>query len=527
MSDALLALSIGPHELRAVQVASRRAGAPVTATATESLASAEEADAFDGRFEISRVEAAARRVLDRDDIDAERLVIGLSDTAALLRRTELPVAARGPLRDAAGLGVEELLSYPLDEAIFDVVELGRRDDDELRWVDALVVAVRSSIVEDLHAMCARLDVRLERVDLLPSSVGVSAGSERSAAVVEVEEDHTDVAIFDGDGLVFARTLAVGLGASGASMAAELEAHIQAITGQVHEVRHDEHDTGADRDLAAVAEAVRRALEHYTRTTGDPLPARVILLGARGSTAGLPDALDRALETINGHVEVAIGAPPTAFVADDWLSHAAAYGLTVGRTGRAFDLRAEGARRRRGRVQRLVVGLAAAAVVAVVACQHTLGARDRLVDLEARVDADQQAVVAVQTQVDDFGDLRDDADDVSRRAGQVEVLERAVLDLAGVTRQVAASMPDDSYLLALRLERLRDGVVPAEFGADDATASFSLTGVTADLGGVGRWLRVLETTKPFEGVWLSQSAHGPLGTDEVDATLFVVDGGVAP
>ena len=65
---------------------------------------------------------AVRRVLDRDDIDAERLVIGLSDTAALLRRTELPVAARGPLRDAAGLGVEELLSYPLDEAIFDVVE---------------------------------------------------------------------------------------------------------------------------------------------------------------------------------------------------------------------------------------------------------------------------------------------------------------------------------------------------------------------------------------------------------------------
>ena len=89
------------------------------------------------------------------------------------------------------------------------------------------------------------------------------------------------------------------------------------------------------------------------------------------------------------------------------------------------------------------------------------------------------------------------------------------------------MPDDSYLLALRLERLRDGVVPAEFGADDATASFSLTGVTADLDGVGRWLRVLETTEPFEGVWLSQSAHGPLGTDDVDATLFVVDGGVAP
>ncbi len=138
-------------------------------------------------------------------------------------------------------------------------------------------------------------------------------------------------------------------------------------------------------------------------------------------------------------------------------------------------------------------------------------------------AEEAGTLAIANQLAEYEPLRNEADDLGAFATTVDAVLVERLDMVGVVREIASSMPTDSYLLSLQVRRTEPGETSVGYGGTDNVAVFSTSGVTEDLGGIADWLDDVDDAAPLDGLWLSQSAYGPLGASETEGTLFVIEG----
>jgi hypothetical protein len=87
------------------------------------------------------------------------------------------------------------------------------------------------------------------------------------------------------------------------------------------------------------------------------------------------------------------------------------------------------------------------------------------------------------------------------------------------------MPEDTFLVSLRLNRTTPGELPTGYTGPDPVATINISGVAADLDGVGRWMQDVDDVAAIDGLWLTQTAFGPVNDTEQVAAVFTVDGAV--
>ncbi len=544
-------------ELSAVECRRRRGKGPIIVRAGRSPLAAgvvEHGEIVDG----PAFSEALRQLWRKHGFRSRNVVLGLDGRTTVIRQAELPALSSTELAQAAAYEIDELLSFPLDEAVLSTLELERREFGEREVVRTITVAASEDGLLAIHGAVKDAGLRLVSTELVASwllaAVGrsddqddthgqpsqrddVVVASNHSAndsaddldLVVHITSTTTLVAVGNERGLAFSRVITAGVNAGATSLSDELEMELALLAGYT-EAPEDPETMAADRPAAGIAtvvEGVRRTVQYF-RDEVDRRPiGRLLLCGpqsdvgglASGLTASIPDA--RVLRLDLSGFAADIDHPSTYDAAAS-----VAIATTAG-TGpqHRFDLTPHATRERRAARHRIAIGAVAAALIVPPLTADALDRRAMLEDEQALAAATQVAVDGLRADLVALEPALQLEAEAQRATARVNDLRRLNLGFEPLVQQVAETMPDDTFLISLSLGRAANGELPTGYTGDPPPATITLTGVASDLDGVGRWLQTVDDVSAIDGLWLTQSAVGPYGATDQIATVFTVDGAV--
>lgn len=457
---------------------------------------------------------------------SKRVQLVIDGRLAVIRRTELPSLGAAQLRKAASYDIAELLSYPIADALFDVDEIEQFDRDGTMWAKALVVAVKESTLLELGEAVIDAGLKLIGTDLAAEALarGVDDGEQGDApdlpvAILDCEDATTNIVIRDRSGVLFARTLGVGVGESTISMADELESALAQLSG-------GDNDTGgsssASAGVSTVVESIRRTLNYYNAELDDRVIHRVSVAGARGQAPGLLAALENTLD-IPANSSISAATWPNGMAIHGFETPIGAAIGAVESKARHLVLTSDHERETRAKRRNQAAAMASSIPVGIFLVIAALGVR-------ADVDA-ARATAAQSEETTDLLALRlNGLSDSAARIGEWEAavseldsIERQQVRLDLVIRQLAASMPADTRILSIDLQRGVVGDLPPGYDGPTPAGTVAITGIADDLDGVSRWLAGVSSTQVIDGLWLEQSAYGPIGAQGELGSLFSAKG----
>lgn len=489
--------------------------------------------------DASAFASALKHLWRRHRFRSRSVVVGLDGRTTVLRGVELPALEPAELSQAAAYEIGELLSYPLDEAVVSTIEVGRLSGEDDERVRATTLAVHQDGLLTLHRATRRAGLRLHSVELLASSLLAAIGVERAdevappeqeqlGVIVHVSSTMTLVAIGDGHGLVFSRLITAGVTEGETSLSDELELELAMLTGTSTGQTPGTGDDGprVASGISTVVEGVRRTLD-YHRNELDPRPVgRLVVCGPQSAASGLVGAMARSMPDVSLVHHRFSGLPAdigdtASFDAAACLAIAATTPISTG--FRRFDLRPRVLLERRADRRRMLAGAALAALVAPVLAADGLERRAVIADEARQVEVADLAVEALLGELIGFDGDRELEVEAARSSERVNDLRQLDLGFPSLVRQVAESMPEDTFLISFQLGRANPGEQPTGWTGDPPPATLALTGVADDLDGVGRWLQTVDAVPVVDGLWMTQSAFGPYGATERIAAVFTIDG----
>ncbi len=493
------------------------------------------------RGEILQPDALASELRDfwlSAGFSTKQLVIGIDNRSATIRRIELPSLKHGELDDAIRYDIGELLSYPLEEAVVDHTALPTRVDpvvseDTTAVNDIVAVAVRESTLESLRTLATDAGLKLVGTELVGTALlrAATASDQHGVgdglgAYVRVSEDLTDLVVHDGDGILFARSLTIGVGLGSDSVASEIESQLAALDGfRAKEDAKDGGDAKVEAPGVGVAvESVSRTIRfHQTDVDQRPITS-VVVGGGQAGADGLLDGLSLALSLD----------AETCAVPDGWddpevepSKFDAAFGVALSarkdQLGRP-PLRVVSRTQAIRRADRAIVGVAAVVfLLAGLLAWNSLSARQ--LEVADAIDEADRVELQSGAMLTRLGELAGGQQVEAAYRSDLEALELLADDQIAMTvviRQIAEAMPTDSALLSIDVSRAGLGEVPTGYSGPEPIALVTIAGVADDLDGVGRWLSAVQELDGIGGAWLSQSAYGPYGADERIGAVFNVE-----
>jgi len=431
----------------------------------------------------------------------------LDGRQAVMRLVDLPAMPEADLRRAASLDIEELLSYPIDEAVVNVLPVDVRDEDGRRHERHLVVGVRAETIQRLRAIARTAGLRMVGIDLTPLALAralpvLEADPERpwSELVVDIGPEVTHLVVRVGDRSRFVRVLTSSTDDESALVASELEMQLSSIASFRGE------SAAADTGMSLwhpVIVGIRSTIDYYQSLPASPTIASAVVTGTgptRESTAS-------SLASLFG-LEVRFGEPLGWTPA---LGPAAGFDAAVGagllgrKSASVLDLRSEEERAASRRSASLTALLASAGVLGVALGFDGTGRRADAADLATRAAtaeaeaaaATAEAGAALQT---DFAALTAEAQFAIEQLTTVLASE---VDMVEVVDRVAATVPDHTFLTSFAISTTTG--TTDETGQTTALASIDVAGDAPDYAGVADWLSGVGDLPFLTGGWVTNSS----------------------
>ncbi len=463
---------------------------------------------------------------------SKRVQLVIDGRLAVIRRTELPSLGPAQLRKAASYDIAELLSYPITDAVFDVDEIEQFDRNGTAWAKALVVAVEESTLIDLGNAVKAAGLTLVGADLaaeaLARGVAYDDAQEQSSgddaeehpiAILDCEDATTNIVIRDHSGVLFARTLGVGVGESTISMADELESALAQLSGEDDSL---DGPASSSAGVSAVVESIRRTLSYYNAELDDRTIDRVSVAGARGQAPGLLAALQDTLG-VPAEVSMPVAKWPDGIALPGYETPIGAAIGVVGSKTRHLVLTSDRERATRSKRRTQMAVLASGLPVSVFLVFAGLGLRADVSAARATAAQSETATEALSLRLSGLDDSSLRIAEWQAAAAKVTTIEQQQVELDLVVQQMAANMPPDTRILSIDLQRGVTGDLPAGYTGPTPAGVVSVTGIADDLDGVSRWLAGVSTSQVIDGLWLEQSAFGPIGTNGELGALFSAKG----
>lgn len=461
---------------------------------------------------------------------SKRVQLVIDGRLAVVRRTELPSLGDAQLRKAASYDIAELLNYPIAEAVFDVDEIEQFQRNDTTWAKALVVAVQESSLLELGDAVAAAGLKLVNADLAAEALARGVEFTPSAedaddqdlpvAIVDCEDAMTNIVIRDRSGVLFARTLGVGVGESTISVADELESALAQLSGDKSSSMDDNTSTSAG--VATVVESIRRTLSYYNAELDERTVHRVSVAGARGQAAGLLAAL-----------ETTLGVPATAATAAaEWPNGIAIpgfeipIGAAIGAAGsktRHLVLTSDHERAARATRRNRVAAAASGVPVAVFLVLAALGIRADVSDAQSTANQGETTTQALALRLSELQGTTQRIAEWQAAVREIDSIEQQQVRMDLVVRELAAHMPLDTRILSIDLQRGVIGDVPPGYDGPTPAGIITITAIADDIDGVSRFIAGVESSAAIDGLWLEQSTYGPIGADGELGALFSAKG----
>ncbi len=456
----------------------------------------------------------------------KHVAVGLDARATVVRRADLPALAPAELRQAAAFEIGDLLSYPLPEALISVQELGRTPTPSGESIQALTLAVKQQTLVDIHAAIGDAGLRKTELGLTQSALvtAINAGDDLPdqsvGLIVGVSQSTTNVMLHDNAGLLLSRVITAGVG-SESSLADELQVELDRLAGSgAAPVAGTATNSSG---VATVMEGIRRTAHYFRSEIDDRQITRIVLCGEQSNAGGLAEALADSFPEADVLRHERAQWPVEGRSNSDYDdAFAVAFAATGPSSERRFDLVPTVHRERRARALRVAAGVSAALALAPFLYADAI---DRRGEADAEIEIVQGAerrVSDLRLELESFDDHRETEILARLQSDRVEVLLEDRYPMSSVIRQLAEAMPADTFIVSARVQRTAPGETPTGYAGAQPPAVLTLTGVAADLDGVGRWMEAAATVPLIDGIWLAQSAIGPYDSTERVGAVFTVD-----
>lgn len=446
----------------------------------------------------------------------KHLAFALDGRDATFRRLEIPVVATELVDDAARCELATILPYDIEEAVCVVHEVDRRADG----VDVVAVAARRSSVEMVADAAAAAGLRLRDLTLSSTALGLGlADSSGEHTIVSVDRVTTTIVVHRAGQATVTRVLTGGGGERSTEMADELEQALASVDqfrrGGVADQRAG--DEPRLRRFRTVVDEVAAAIRFEESQVDGGGTVGVKLTGAYGADPALVAMLNEGIDD-----DVSVAPPPAWWDAEEpFATFAAAAGAALN----AFDGRSSvvhldppSAIERGQRNRELVAGLAAAALLALVGARIVgqAGADETAAEGLA-VEAELRAEL-LAARVDDLVDVADLRADVETREEVVQEAVAGEIWWPRVLDEVAAVMPDDTFLTGVTLRRPRD-----DSAADGQEPTATFSAIALEQAGTAEWMLAVDALDVLDELWLVQSTASVYGDQELPVVAFVAEG----
>lgn len=533
MADRLVGLSFDGGEIRAVEVSPVRGGR-YRCTRAGSIGVPEDSMRNGAIVDEKQLAAAIAELWQQSGFSTSRVRVSIDGRLAVLRRTEIPTGRDVDLREAAAYDIADLLSYSIDEAVYDVAVIDEFERDGRSWVKALVVSVSDDVIQAYRSLLAAAGLTMVEAAFMGDAI--TAGLDASAAlagdaedvaslIVDIEDTVTSVFVHDSGGVRFARTIDAGVGASALSLAEELESELAFLSG-------DESPGGEvasqPSGVETVVEGVRRTMAYFDEIDEQTL-STIVLTGSRSHapslSSGLEHALGLAVQRSAPIVSWPEGGPD--YSGFEVALGAALLGRVAYRSDRRLELRSEADRLTHSRTRQRVIAAVLTALVAVLAGLDGYNRRAEAALESEAARAEEHVSDLVNDQLLTLDDAMFERDSLLVGEDLVRQLTDQRVRFLDVLQETAEVMPTNSQLVSVQLRRGDPETQLANSISGDQAGVVTFTGIAADLDVVGRWLDDVEEGRFVDGLWLDQSIKGEVGESGSEASFFVVEGLITP
>ncbi len=525
----VVGVSLGTDAIRAAEV---RLGRAPHVRACTAVATPDGAWSWDG--EVPVLAATLRAVWSAGGFRTKAVVPVLDGRHAVIRLGEFPDLSPRDLRRAACLDIEELLAYPIEEALVNVLPIdppGHHDSPTDTPADGdpaplrrhLVVAVRRDVVARLREVTAAAGLRLAGVDLSPLALAralppppqwdtAAAGTpgSRSELLVDLAADATHLVVRVGDRARFVRVLPSSDDDETALLASELEMQLSSIASFRGE---QETPEGGMSLWHPVIVGIRSTIDYYQSLLANPVITSAVISGTSPTRASTAESLASLFGLEIGY------ATPIGWHAD--LPPASGFETVVGAAMAAgggpgtLDLRTEDDLLALQRRRRSLVSVGVAGALGLVLTLDGLGRAGNADALAAEAAALESQAASTAAAVAAAAGEASGTASLEAEVADAEVQLTAALasdvDVVELIDRVAASLPDHTALTSLGIAS-SSGAAATTTGASASLASVDLAGDAPDYAGVADWLTGVGDLPFLAGGWVTNSSSGSSGDD---------------
>ncbi|MCK4343272.1 MAG: pilus assembly protein PilM [Phycisphaerae bacterium] len=268
-------------------------------------------------------------MLRRHRLRFKSVVVDVSRERAVINRLTLPPTPTEEVAAAVRFQAMRELPFPLDSAAVDYVTTGQ--DENGMTIEVLLAAVTTDTLERVRATCEAAGLTPERIGLRPYANLVSARhvgglDEGRVLFVDVGPGATEIDVFDGDALDFARSATVTVPVPAGDSSSRGDSRLISLA-EIADL-----DSSAGAVEAAVNELlveVTRTLQAYRATEPEATITSAVVAGGTGIETQFADELHQRLGYAVELYDPTIALEVEAVEASKLRSFSAALGLAWG------------------------------------------------------------------------------------------------------------------------------------------------------------------------------------------------------
>jgi type IV pilus assembly protein PilM len=239
------------------------------------------------------VVAAIKRLWSEGGFGGRDVVVGISSQRSMVRQVEMPKMGAHELRSALRYEMGDLLPIPVEQAVFDFVELGpgRPKGDGGETTQVLLVVAQREIVMDHIRVVRRAGLKVRAVDSSPLALlrAVPPGSGGLEVVVSLGAQLVVVAVRQGTTPRFLRTVTRG----DQSFAGARQESVSALAA-VPAAARPSGSSSATARLDPTVEEVRGSIEYFLAYAQGAQLEGMALTGGGAHGAGVAEQFARVL-----------------------------------------------------------------------------------------------------------------------------------------------------------------------------------------------------------------------------------------
>ena len=226
---------------------------------------------------------AIKRLWAEGGFAKREVVVGISSQRSMVRQVEMPKMGSGELRSALRYEMGDLLPIPVEQAVFDFVELGpgKPNADGGETTQVLLVVAQREIVMDHIRVVKRAGLKVRAVDSSPLALlrAVPPGGDDLEVVVSLGAQLVVVAVRQGATPRFLRTVTRG----DQSFAGARQETVGAAAGASASTAKSGGSSSTTGRLDPTIEEVRGSIEYFLAYAQGAQLAGMALTG--GGAAG--------------------------------------------------------------------------------------------------------------------------------------------------------------------------------------------------------------------------------------------------